>query len=194
MAEPVVVAALGDSLTAGYGLPQEQGFVPVLQQWLEAEGAEVRLINAGVSGDTTAGGLSRVGWTLTPEVDAMIVALGGNDFLRGLNPADSRANLQGILEAARDRDVPVLLVGITAGPNYGADYKAEFDAMYPGLGAAFGVPVVHDFFAGLLAAAGTQDRVRAYMQADGIHPNAEGVRAIVAVIGPEVLTLIDKAR
>uniref|UniRef100_UPI003517D9C2 GDSL-type esterase/lipase family protein n=1 Tax=Pseudooceanicola sp. TaxID=1914328 RepID=UPI003517D9C2 len=95
-AEPVTIAALGDSLTQGYGLPQQAGFVPQLQDWLRAEGAEVVLINAGVSGDTTAGGAARVDWTLTPEVDAMIVALGGNDLLRGIDPAVSRANLEAI--------------------------------------------------------------------------------------------------
>ena len=92
-AEKVTIAALGDSLTAGYGLPVDQGFVPQLQGWLDAEGADVTVLNAGVSGDTTAGGLSRVDWTLTPDVDAMIVALGGNDLLRGLDPSVSRANL-----------------------------------------------------------------------------------------------------
>ena len=111
-AEPVTIAALGDSLTQGFGLVPEAGFVPQLEAWLKDAGADVALINAGVSGDTTAGGLSRVGWTLTPEVDAMIVALGGNDLLRGIDPAASRANLDGILAAAAEADVPVLLVGI----------------------------------------------------------------------------------
>ena len=97
-AAEITVAALGDSLTHGYGLPPEQGFVPRLQAWLRDRGHEVTVINAGVSGDTTAGGLSRIAWTLTPEVDALIVALGGNDLLRGIDPAASRANLQAILE------------------------------------------------------------------------------------------------
>ena len=92
-ADEVVIAALGDSLTQGYGLPVEQGFVPQLQAWLDANGVEVRLINAGVSGDTTAGGLARVDWTLTPDVDGMIVALGGNDVLRGLPPEETKANI-----------------------------------------------------------------------------------------------------
>jgi len=98
-AEPVTIAALGDSLTQGFGLQEELGFVPQLQKWLTDKGADVRIINAGVSGDTTAGGLSRVAWTLTPEVDAMIVALGGNDLLRGIAPEAARANLNGILMA-----------------------------------------------------------------------------------------------
>jgi acyl-CoA thioesterase-1 len=128
-ADEVVIAALGDSLTQGYGLPAEQGFVPQLQAWLDAQGVEARLINAGVSGDTTAGGLSRVGWTLTPEVDAMIVTLGGNDLLRGLDPAQARSNISGILQAAKTADVEVLLVGMDAPGNYGPDYKAQFDAI-----------------------------------------------------------------
>ena len=104
-AEPVTIAALGDSLTQGYGLPQEAGFVPQLQDWLRAEGADVVLINAGVSGDTTAGGAARVDWTLTPEVDAMIVALGGNDLLRGIDPGVSRENLDKILAVAEAKEV-----------------------------------------------------------------------------------------
>ena len=141
-AETVTLAALGDSLTQGYGLPQEDGFVPQLEAWLRAQGADVVVINAGVSGDTTAGGLARVDWTLTPEVDAMIVALGGNDFLRGIDPANSRANLRGILEVAQARDVAVLLVGLEASGNYGADFKRDFDSMYGDLAAEFDVPLV----------------------------------------------------
>ena len=125
----VTIAALGDSLTQGFGLPESQGFVPQMQSWLRAEGADVVLINAGVSGDTTQGGLSRVGWTLTPEVDAIIVALGGNDLLRGLDPAVSRANLDGILREAQAAGVEIMLVGMEAPGNYGPDYKAAFDAI-----------------------------------------------------------------
>lgn len=193
-AENVTIAALGDSLTAGYGLPRDQGFVPQLQAWLDANGAEVVVLNAGVSGDTTAGGLSRTDWTLTPDVDAMIVTLGGNDYLRGLDPAVSRANLDGILAKAAAADVDVVLVGLTAGANYGPDFKEAFDAMYVELAAQYDVPLVPSFFAGLLAAAGTQDGVADYMQDDGIHPNAQGVAAIVAALGPSVLELAATAR
>ncbi len=194
-AEDMVIAALGDSLTQGYGLPVEEGFVPQLQAWLDAEGAEVRLINAGVSGDTTAGGLARVGWTLTPEVDAMIVALGGNDLLRGLPVAQARSNIAGILEAADSADVEVLLVGMEAPGNYGPDYKAEFDAIYPELADEFGSLYLDSFFAGLTedGQAADPSQLRAFFQADGIHPNAEGVARIVARIGPEVLALVDAA-
>lgn len=192
-AEEVVIAALGDSLTQGYGLPAEQGFVPQLQAWLDGQGADVRLINAGVSGDTTAGGLARVGWTLTPEVDGMIVALGGNDLLRGLDPGQARQNIQGILQAADQAEVEVLLVGMDAPGNYGPEYKAEFDALYPDLAEAYGTVYLDSFFAGLTEDGELLDpaNLREYFQTDGIHPNAEGVRKIVERVGPEVLTLLD---
>ena len=195
-AEEVVIAALGDSLTQGYGLPAEEGFVPQLDAWLAARGAEVRLINAGVSGDTTAGGLSRVGWTLTPEVDAMIVALGGNDLLRGLDPAQARANLAGILAAAREAEVEVLLVGMEAPGNYGPEYKAAFDAIYPELAAEYDSLYLQSFFAGLQREGVMPDlaSLRPFMQADGVHPNAEGVARIVQGIGPSVLALIEDAQ
>lgn len=190
-ADPVVIAALGDSLTQGYGLPVDEGFVPQLEDWLEANGADVDLINAGVSGDTTAGGLSRAAWTLTPDVDAVIVALGGNDLLRAIDPANSRSNLRGILQAAQEADVEVLLVGLEATGNYGPDFKQAFDSMYVDLAAEFDVPLYPNFFAGLLEAAGTQAQVARYMQGDGIHPNADGVDEVVDAIGPVVLTLIE---
>ena len=194
-AEPVTVAALGDSLTAGYGLDQPDGFVPRLQAWLDAHGAEATVINAGVSGDTTAGGLARADWTLTPDVDALIVALGGNDLLRGLDPADSRANLDGILDAADAHGVPVLLIGIEAGGNYGPAYAAAFDGMYPALAEAHGALLVPDWFAALredgrpLSAA-----LGDTMQGDGIHPSARGVDLIVDDLGPDVLALLERAR
>jgi acyl-CoA thioesterase-1 len=191
-ADEITIAALGDSLTQGYGLQQQDGFVPQLERWLAAQGAEVRLINAGVSGDTTAGGLSRVAWTLTPEVDAMILALGGNDVLRGIAPAVARANLDGILQAAQAAEVEVLLIGIEAPGNYGLDYKAEFEAMYPELARAYGTGLVASFFAGLSGESPAD--LAPYLQPDNIHPNAEGVARIVEAIGPAVLELIDAAR
>ncbi|PTN02348.1 acyl-CoA thioesterase-1 [Rhodovulum imhoffii] len=192
-APAVTIAALGDSLTQGYGLPPEEGFVPQMERWLSARGAEAVLINAGVSGDTTAGGLSRVGWTLVSEVDAMIVALGGNDLLRGLDPAASRANLDGILKAAQDADVAVLLVGLSAPGNYGPAYKAAFDAMYPDLAARYGVLYFDNFLKGISNLPDREGAMRVYMQPDGIHPNAKGVALIVEAMGPKVLELIDRA-
>lgn len=192
-AEPVTVAALGDSLTQGYGLPAKDGFVSQLQAWLTAQGADATLINAGVSGDTTAGGASRVAWTLTPEVDAMIVTLGGNDLLRGIEPAVSRANLETILATAQDAGVEVLLVGMEAPGNFGPDYKERFDAMYPELAQSYETLFAPGFFDGLTATAGSDPAaLRPYFQADGIHPNAEGVARIVEGIGPKVIELIEK--
>lgn len=191
-AEPVTIAALGDSLTHGYGLVEDQGFVPQLQRWLDAQGADVQLINAGVSGDTTAGGVSRVAWTLTPEVDAMIVALGGNDLLRGIAPEVSRANIEGILQAAQAANVQVLLVGMEAPGNFGPEYKAAFDALYPELSERYGAVYLDSFFAGLPSR--DPAMVADWMQADRIHPNADGVAKIVEAFGPKVLELIEKSK
>lgn len=193
LAEPVTVAALGDSLTQGYGLPAEEGFVPQLERWLEAAGAEVELVNAGVSGDTTAGGLSRVAWTLTDDVDLLLVALGGNDMLRGIAPEVARANLDGILAHASERDVPVLLVGMDAPPNYGPEYEAAFESMYPELAAQHGALLYADFLGALAALGDRKAALEIYMQPDRIHPNAKGVALIVADIGPSVLQLLERA-
>ena len=187
-AGPVVIAALGDSLTQGYGLVEDDGFVPQLGRWLAAQGADVRLINAGVSGDTTAGGAARVDWTLTPDVDGMIVALGGNDLLRGIDPKVSRANLHKILSVADEKEVSVLLIGMQAPGNYGADYKQAFDSMYPELAREFDVLFAESFFAGL-EADGDLNAAGEFMQSDGIHPNASGVAQIVGTLGPAVLEL-----
>jgi acyl-CoA thioesterase-1 len=191
--EDIVIAALGDSLTQGYGLVREEGFVPQLETWLRAQGGEVTLINAGVSGDTTAGGASRAAWTLTPDVDALIVALGGNDLLRGIDPAVGRANLEVILQAADAAEVKVLLVGMQAPGNYGPAYKEAFDAMYPDLAAQYGTLFMESFFDGLGGAGVDPADLQAFMQADGIHPNADGVARIVEGFGPHVLALIEAA-
>jgi acyl-CoA thioesterase-1 len=189
-AEPVTVAALGDSLTQGYGLPPDQGFVPQLQRWLDAQGAEAVLVNAGVSGDTTAGGLARVEWTLTPDIGAMIVALGGNDMLRGIDPAAARANLSGILARLAADGVPALLVGIAAPGNYGPDYRAAFAAMFPELAAEHGADVVPDLLAPITERLLAGEAIGGLMQADGIHPNPEGVALVVAALGPAVEALL----
>ncbi len=192
--ETVVIAALGDSLTQGLGLSSKNGFVPQLETWLQGNGEDVRLLNAGVSGDTTAGGLSRVAWTLTPEVDALIVNLGGNDLLRGIDPATSRANLDGILQIASEHAVPVLLVGFIAPGNYGPEYKVAFDAIYHDLSHKYGTLFYKNFFASLIE----DDKVKIpnseFMQGDGIHPNASGVAKVVNNIGPIVRKLITQSR
>ena len=191
LAEGPVVVTLGDSLTAGYGLPPEVGFVAQLDAWLSAQGIAAEVVNASVSGDTTAGGLARVGWAVTPETDAVIVQLGANDFLRGLDPAEARRNLTGIMDALAAQNLPVLVVGVPAPGNYGAGYKREFDAIYPDLAGAHGALLYPDFFAGLRDL-GSDDMGRV-MQPDGLHPSAEGVRLIVRDIGPAVADLIGKA-
>lgn len=193
-AEPLTIAALGDSLTQGYGLAVDDGFVPQLQRWLKEQDADVRLINAGVSGDTTAGGLSRIAWTLTPDVDALIVALGGNDLLRGIDPSVSRSNLEGILREARGQGLPVLLIGMDAPSNYGADFEAAFEAMYPELAKEHGAHYHPDFLGGLAALEDRAMVLQRYMQRDGLHPNKDGVSLIVDNIGPSVLGLIEAAK
>ena len=190
IAEPITLVAFGDSLTQGYGLPVEDGFVPQLQAYLIAQGLDVTVINAGVSGDTTAGGLARLGWSLTPEVDAVIVALGGNDLLRGIDPASSRANLAAILQETSARALPVLLVGMTAPGNFGPDYKTAFDAMYPDLAEHYGTLLAGSFFDALTAREDREATMATMMQADGLHPNAEGVAEIVKVLGPQVEALL----
>ena len=193
MADQITIAALGDSLTQGYGLVEAEGFVPQLQAWLQTEGQDVRLINAGVSGDTTAGGLARVAWTLGDDVDGVIVALGANDVLRGIDPAVSRANLSGILSQISEKRLPILLVGIPAPANYGPDYKHDFDAIYPELSAQFGTHLFENFLSGL-GSGEDLSAVQALMQGDGIHPNAQGVKKIVAAMGPVVLNLANDVR
>jgi acyl-CoA thioesterase-1 len=188
---PLSIVAFGDSLTQGYGLIEDEGFVPQLRAWLDANGQSVRVVNAGVSGDTTAGGLSRVEWTLTPDIHGMILALGGNDVLRGLDPAVSRANVEGILKAAQAADVPVLLVGMQAPGNYGPEFKSAFEAIWPELAQQYGALYFESFFKGL--GDGDLSAVQAYFQDDGIHPNAEGVGLIVDAMGPAVLDLIEAA-
>ena len=189
-AEPVTIVAFGDSLTQGYGLVERDGLVPQLRRWLKEKGAEVTLINAGVSGDTTAGGAARIEWTLAEDVEGLIVALGGNDLLRGVDPAVSRANLDWILQAAQAAQVKVLLVGIRAPANYGPDFTRDFNAMYPELAETHGALLHADIFSGL--GEGTPDTLRHYFQPDGIHPNAEGVSKIVDDLGQSVLTLIER--
>lgn len=179
------LVALGDSLVHGYGLPPEQGFVPQLEAWLVAAGAEVTVANAGVSGDTTAGGLARLDWSVGDSADALIVVLGGNDLLRGLEPSLSRANLDALVEKARAKGLPVLLGGMRAPGNYGADYKTAFDAIYPEVAAAHEALLYPEFLAGV-----TEDP--SLWQSDGLHPNAAGVARIVEGIGPMVLELVEQ--
>lgn len=185
------VMAFGDSLMAGYGLAQRDGFIAQLGAWLIENGgsgaAPVRLINSSVSGSTTAGGLRRIDWALADSPDAMIIGLGGNDLLRGINPEDTRANLDGILSKADERGIEVLLVGLIARDNYGPEYNAAFNAIYPELAEEHGTLLMPDFFAAL---PNDPAKLAEYVQPDGTHPNARGVAVIVKDIGPKVQDLI----
>lgn len=192
-AAPITLLALGDSLTEGYGLPPEQGYVPQLQAWLAEHGSDTVVLNAGVSGDTTAGGLSRTDWSLTPDVQAVIVNLGGNDMLRGVSPTEARTNLDGILAKVTDKGLPVALVSLRAPGNYGADYKTEFDELYADLATKYGALLIDNYLAPVADATG-KALDPALMQNDGIHPNAEGVAKIVARMGPIVQDLLAKVQ
>jgi acyl-CoA thioesterase-1 len=183
----VKVVALGTSLTAGFGLEQAEGFVPQLQAALEAKGLDVEVENAGVSGDTSAGGLARLDWSIDDDVDAVIVELGSNDALRGFDPQQTRNNLTAILEALAARDLPVLLTGMLAPPNLGEEYGEEFAAIYPDLASRYGVLFYPFFLEGVAADA-------ALNQPDGIHPNADGVQVIVEAITPFAVQLVEHAR
>lgn len=188
-AAKTTILALGDSLTAGYGLPEGEGLVPQLNAWLTTNGVDAQVLNAGVSGDTTAGALSRLEWSLDPNVQAMIVTLGGNDLLRGLPADNARANLDAILAVAAIRKLPVLLVAMRAPGNFGPTYAEEFNAIYPDLAAKYGTLLVDNFFAPIADPTGAAID-QSFMQPDGIHPAASGVVKIVASLGPRVQDLI----
>lgn len=188
-----MVAALGDSLVQGYGLPAADGFVPQLQARLDSLGADVRMINAGVSGDTTSGGLARIDWTLASDVDAVIVSLGGNDVLRGFDPAFTRDNLRQILTTIAARDLPVLLIGIQSPSNFGPDYKAEFEAIFPGLAEEFATLLYPNFLGAIASEIADGAALNQLMQDDNIHPNAEGVKIVVADLLPFVQNLAERA-
>jgi acyl-CoA thioesterase-1 len=173
------ILALGDSLTAGLGLPADQSFAAQLERALKANGKAVRVLNAGVSGDTTAGGLQRLDWALADKPHVAIVELGANDMLRGLDPDKARANLDAILAKLKKNGVTALLAGMLAAPNLGRDYGRAFDAIYPELAQRHGVALYPFFLDGV---AGQP----ALLQPDGLHPNERGVAEIVRRILPAV--------
>ena len=192
--ETVTIVAFGDSLTQGFGLVPDEGLVPTLERWLVTHGEDVSLINGGVSGDTTRGGVARIDWTLDSGVDAVIIALGSNDILRGIDPATSKQNLRDILSVATGRGVEVLLIGQKAPLNYGYEYKQRFDSMYVELAEMYDVLFLEDFFSGFGSGRNDPARLAPLLQADGLHPNAAGVAKIVDGIGPSVLELIERVR
>jgi len=177
------IVALGDSLTAGYGLPPGQGFAEQLHDALRARGHDVKVIDAGVSGDTSRGGLARLDWSVPENADAVIVELGANDALRGLDPSITRQAISDIVKRLKARGQAVLLAGMKAPPNLGDEYAAEFDAIYRDLAAAEEVLLYPFFLEGVAADP-------ALNQADGIHPSADGVARIVEKILPSVEALI----
>ena len=183
---PIRLLAFGDSLTAGYGLPADESFPVQLEAALRDRGYTVEVTNAGVSGDTTAGGLARLDWALADEPDLVLLELGANDGLRGLDPNDTRENLAIILERLTARGVPTLLTGMYAPPNLGREYGAVFDALFPELAEVHGVPFYPFFLDGVVASPSLN-------QADGIHPNAQGVAVIVERMLPMVIALIEAA-
>lgn len=185
--KPVTIVALGDSLTAGLGLAAKDAFPARLQQALAAKGIAATIADAGVSGDTTSGGLARLDWSVPAGADGVILELGANDALRGLDPAVPRAALDAILRRLKQRGIPVLLCGMLSPPNLGADYARAFDAIYPDLATRYGTLLYPFFLDGVIGN-------RTLVQADGLHPTAAGVDVIVAKILPKVEALIARVR
>jgi acyl-CoA thioesterase-1 len=178
-AKPIKMVVLGDSLSAGLGLPASSAFPVRLQKALKDKGVVVDMINAGVSGDTSSGGRDRLGWSVPEGIEAAIVELGANDALRGIDPKVTRSALSDILTQLKARKIAILLCGMLAPPNYGDDYSARFNAIYPDLAKSFGVPLYPFFLEGVA----TDARLN---QADGMHPTAEGVDVIVKNMLPTV--------
>ncbi len=177
--KPIKMVVLGDSLSAGLGLPAPSAFPARLQKALKAKGIAVDMINAGVSGDTASGGRDRLDWSVPAGTQAVIVELGANDALRGTDPAVTRVALTDIVTRLKARKISVLVCGMLAPPNYGSDYSARFNAIYPDLAKSLGVPLYPFFLEGVAA----DPKLN---QADGLHPTAEGVDVIVNNILPSV--------
>lgn len=183
----ILIVAFGDSLYAGYGLDQKEGFAPELQAALIAAGKDVRVHNAGVSGDTTDAGLRRMDFvldSLSRKPDLVILGLGGNDLLRGLKPADSRANMEAMVKKLQDRGIPVMLTGMLAPPNLGVAFSDEFNVIYPALAKKYDVALYPFFMDGVVG------RPELFLP-DGLHPTAEGIDIIVGKIAPQVLKLLE---
>jgi len=182
-AREAVIVAFGDSLTAGFGLPEKESFPAQLEQALKVRGQEVRVVNAGVSGDTAAAGLARLDWAMSNDASAVIIELGANDALQGLDPAATKAVLEKIITQVKARGLPILLAGMEAPRNLGKDYVDQFRAMYVDLAQRYDV-VFYPFF---LDGVALDDK---FMQGDGLHPSAQGVARIVELILPKVEELL----
>jgi acyl-CoA thioesterase-1 len=185
-AEPYKIVGFGDSLMAGYGLDAGQGFPEKLENALRDKGHDVVITNAGVSGDTTSGGLSRLDWSIPDGTQLVILELGANDMLRGIGPDITEKNLDAMLAQLKERNITVLLAGMRAAPNLGPDYQADFDAIYPRLAKKYGVAFYPFFLDGVAAD-------RAYLLEDGMHPNASGVDRMVGKVLPEIEKIIAAA-
>ncbi len=186
-ARTIRLVVLGDSLTAGLGLPPGKAFPDRLQAALRAKGWDVTVLNAGVSGDTAADGLARYDWAVPADTDALIVELGANDMLRGLKPQATKKALSAILDKARAAKLPTLIAGMRAAPNLGAEYDRAFDAIYPALAESHDVALYPFFLDGV---AGNPE----LNQADGMHPTAEGVDSIVERIQPSVEAILKQVK
>ena len=184
------ILMLGDSLTQGYGLEEKKGLVPKLQNWLSTNNVEVLLINGGVSGDTTLGGFERLDWLLAPNINGVVVALGGNDLLRGFDPKFTKNNLQAIFKNLKSKGINSVIVGTISPINYGPQFKKEYDAIYPSLAREYNLSYIDSLFSPLIDKK-TQEISVNLLQADGIHPNEKGVEAIVNYIGPVIKDFTD---
>ena len=180
------ILAFGDSLTAGYGLGPGEGFTDQLERTLNAKGANVTVQNAGVSGDTTSGGLSRLDWVLasTPDVDLVILALGGNDALRGIQPEITRNNIEKMVKILKDKNIPVMIAGMMAPPNLGPLYSQKFNSIYPDMAKKYDVALYPFFLEGV---AGFIE----LNQSDRIHPNPKGVAIITEKISKSIITILN---
>ena len=180
----VTLVCLGDSLTEGYGVAPEDAYPSVLERRLREGGLEVRVINAGISGSTTASGLSRLRWQLRAEPDLLLLALGANDGLRGIDPAATRRNLAQVLELARDQKLAVVLAGMRLPPNYGPDHVKAFEAVFPSLAEEYAVPLIPFLLEGVAA------RPELNL-ADGIHPTAQGYLRVADNLLPVLQALLE---
>lgn len=186
----IEILAFGDSLTAGYGLPAGDGFTDQLEVWIsEKAGSPIKVINGGVSGDTTSGARSRLDWALSPikngRPDLVVLTLGGNDVLRGITPDVTRENMDAMLKLLTDRNIPVLIGGMRSTPSWGPEFVKAFDSIYPDLAAKYDVPLYPFFLDGV-------DKDLSLRQADGLHPTKEGVAIIVDKIGPTIFELLPR--
>jgi acyl-CoA thioesterase I len=187
MAQPIKLVVLGDSLTAGYGLDEGDAFPAKLEAALKAKGIDVTVVNAGVSGDTAKQGLERLDWAVDEDADAVIVELGANDALRGIDPNETRASLEKIIVRLKSRNLPVMIAGMLAPPNLGPSYKEVFDRIYPSLAGEHGLRLYPFFLDGVATIAD-------YNLDDGMHPNARGVDEIVRRMAPKVAEFLSQIK